>query len=126
VSEPRFSDGSTEKIEFMGETITIWRTFEDSGRGTPKRRWHFDISRKWFSEPPGFNSREAGLSKAKWFIMWTQWQERERTLPDEKDAAAVNERAERLRERLELVTPENGYAPAEVEMAKRMLAELGE
>jgi hypothetical protein len=121
----KFAEGSTETEHYLGETITVWRTFEfQNDESRPRRRYHYDVSHRFFAH--NFITRDEALASARWHISLEQYRRNKLGAepPEELHAKPVTEkddRAANLRERLELVTEENGYCPAEVEIARRKL-----
>jgi hypothetical protein len=138
----RFAQGSQETIEYRGRTITLWRTSEDDGRRI-RRRWYYRIDQHGPFE--AHETREDALWTAKCYISGKTWRVYLRDIlgdqvddfddldldddePDLTDATTSepqpDDRRDRIRKKVEMMTVAHGCTPEEEAAAKAILASM--
>jgi hypothetical protein len=144
----KLAEGSEEIVEYRGRTITLWRTFtfEHTGRrGRPLRRWYYRIDQHGPFE--AFKTPEEALWDAKVRISGKMWLLGLRDMfgsdvdldyldnldldDDEPDLAdtstsepQLDDRRDRIRKKLEMMTVARGCTPEEEAAAKAILASM--
>lgn len=119
--------GTRETFQYEGRVITIWKMITSQGR--TQRRYHLKIDQQEIAE--SFPTRQAALGRGRYLIelsirsAWFEERMRAHFEPNHPSTPSTGgDRNARLKEHLKNWTAERGCNDAEIEAAKRKLAEL--